>query len=368
MRALAFCGLFIGWFVFPVPASAQAQEKLAKFVPFRRVEADPNKPYTLTTSQGPWMILAASFAGETAEQEAHALVLELRKRFQVPAFVHEKRYDFTEPVQGLGLTKYGEPKKMKYRQPIAFDEVAVLVGNAPTVNDSALQTTLQKLKYAQIQSIRGDGVTNTSQRFAGLRAYMKQINGDAQKRRKGPMGSAFITRNPLLPKEYFAPRGIDKMVAAMNQGVKFSLLECPGNYSVRVATFRGNVVIDQEEVRDIEATGRMESRLAEAAEKAHLLTQALRKRGVEAYEFHDRHESMVTVGSFSSVGTPRQDGKTEINPAILKLMSDYGAYQQRLPGQQAGLVPRSLNGISFDIQPTAVEVPHRSIATDYARQ
>jgi hypothetical protein len=127
------------------------------------------------------------------------------------------------------------------------------------------------------------------------------------------------------------------------------------------------VVIDQNQVRKIEATGQMESRLAEAAEKAHLLTQALRKRGVEAYEFHDRHESMVTVGSFNSVGTPRQDGRTEINPAVLKIMSDYGAYQQQLPGQQAGLVPRSLNGISFDVQPTPVEVPQRSIATDYAR-
>ena len=94
----------------------------------------------------------------------------------------------------------------------------------------------------------------------------------------------------------------------------------------------------------------------------------LRSRNVEAYEFHDRHESMVTIGSFKSVGTPRKDGKIEINPAVLKIMRDYGAYQQDLPGGQvAGLMPRSLNGISFDVQPTPVQVPKRSIARDYAR-
>ena len=44
------------------------------------------------------------------------------------------------------------------------------------------------------------------------------------------------------------------------------------------------------------------SKLEEAAYNAHLLVVALRKQGVEAYEFHDRHESLVTIGSFDSVG------------------------------------------------------------------
>lgn len=116
----------------------------------------------------------------------------------------------------------------------------------------------------------------------------------------------------------------------------------------------------------------MKSQLHAAADKAHRLTEALRAQGIEAYEFHDRHESIVTVGDFESVGTPRADGVQEMNPAILRIIEAYGPQQQRLPGSGpetlAGLQPRSLGGIPFDVQPTPVHVPQRSIAADYARK
>jgi hypothetical protein len=112
---------------------------------------------------------------------------------------------------------------------------------------------------------------------------------------------------------------------------------------------------------------RLPNKLEEAAIKAHRLTAALRKQGVEAYEFHDRYESIVTVGSFDSVGTPRADGKTEINPQIHQLMRAYGAQRQQLPGGASlGLVPRTLDGVAFDVQPMPVGVPKKSIATAYA--
>ena len=44
-----------------------------------------------------------------------------------------------------------------------------------------------------------------------------------------------------------------------------------------------------------------ESKLVEAAKKAHVLTVEFRKLGVEAYEFHDRCESYVCIGSFDWV-------------------------------------------------------------------
>ena len=89
---------------------------------------------------------------------------------------------------------------------------------------------------------------------------------------------------------------------------------------MQVATFKGKVVIKQEEIHDIEE-GReaLGGQLAAAARKADNLT-GLRFKGFEAYQFHDRNASIVTVGSFDSVGTPREDGKTEINPTILRIM------------------------------------------------
>ena len=350
-----------------VTATAAADEPFARFVPFKRVEADPNSEYQLTQQHGPWLIFAASFAGQGAHAEAHRLVLELRKRFNLPAYVHEKHYDYSAPVQGLGLNQYGEPKSMRHQQAVRFDEVAVMVGNFSSVNDPQMAKTLEMLKFAQPASLKLDQDSRTTLRFAGLRYLQRRVNGDPKKQNKGPLGRAFVTRNPLLPQEYFAPEGMDAMVASMNEGVPYSLLDCPGKYSVRVATFRGNVVIDQKEVIQIEKTGRMESRLAVATEKAHQLVDLLRKRKVEAYLFHDRNESIVTVGSFNSVGSERADGKIEINPAVLRIMQSYGAQQQALPGQQmAGVQPRAMAGITFDVQPMPVQVPRRSIATDYA--
>ena len=120
------------------------------------------------------------------------------------------------------------------------------------------------------------------------------------------------------------------------------------------------MIIDQKEIQQIKASGRMESRLAEAAAKAHKLTTLLRARGIEAYEFHDRYESIVAVGSFNSVGLPRKDGRIEINPMVLRLIKSYSPQRQEVGNGVAGLTPRSLGGIPFDVQPTAVEVPKRS--------
>ncbi len=342
-----------------------------QLVAFRRVEADPAKTYELTEEAGPWLIFAASFAGEGAAEDARELVLELRKRFKLPAYVHSQRFDFTQSVRGIGINPDLSPKQMKYDKASVFDEFAVLVGDFASVDDPDLQKSLKEIKYA-----RPDCLSNLkqrkTQRFAGLRELQKRITGDVEQKSKGPMGNAFATPNPMLPHEYFAPKGVDSLVLHMNEDVPHSLLDCPGKFTVRVATFRGNVVIDQQKVREIEETGRMKSLLEQAAVRAHRLTEALRDQGVEAYEFHDRHESIVTVGSFEWIGRPRADGKQEMNPAVLQVIQQYAPTQRPLVDPSgrsvAGLQPKKLAGIPFDVQPWPVEVPMRSIAADYAQQ
>lgn len=348
-------------------ALARGGEPLARFAPMRRVEADPRKQYPLKQENGPWMIYAASFAGPTADAEAHQLMIELRKKYRIPAYTHRQPYDFTGAVEGRGLDRYGEPKRMRYRNPVKFEEVAVLVGDFASVNDTGMAKLLNELKYAQPKTLDFRENKQSSLRFAGFRHWQKQVNQDRAKQTKGPLGQAFVTRNPLLPEQYFAAKGVDSLVAQMNRGVKHSLLECPGDYTVKVATFRGSSELDQRRVQEILQTGKMESRLAEAAEKAHILATNLRKRGVEAYEFHDRTESIVTIGSFKSAGQDRRDGKTEINPAMLQIINRYGARQRQLPNGKLGLAPRAMGGITFDVQPIPVEVPKRSIGADYAR-
>jgi hypothetical protein len=340
-----------------------------QWVTFRRGDDGKSESIELSDSQGPWLIFAASFAGEGSREEATRLVNELRSRYRLRAYLHAEQFDFSGSVEGKGFNPDRTPVRMRYDKAGVFDEYAVLIGNFPSVEDPDLQTALKKIKYARPQCLTSNP-EKTTRRFAGLRSLYTRVNGDKDKQRKGPMGNAFATPNPLIPQEFFAPKGVDSFVIKMNEGVAHSLLDCPGKYSVRIATFRGNVIIDPEKVAEIEQGGRMKSRLEEAALKAHKVTMALRKKGVEAYEFHDRHESFVTVGSFEWVGRPQADETQEMNPAIVAQIQRFSPVRQPLVGSQGqaldGLQPRSIAGIPCDVQPWPVEVPKRSIATDYA--
>ncbi|MDA1050333.1 MAG: hypothetical protein O3C40_07610 [Planctomycetota bacterium] len=351
-------------------ATSQAESRWASFIPFRKgVEADASKSYELTEENGPWLILAASFAGAGAAEQAHELVMELRSQFNLPAYINRKEFDYTETVEGKTIDRYtGDWAQMKYRNGSKFDAYAVLVGDYQSDRDPQLQKTLDKLKHARPECLDLQKREWSTQRFAGFRELQRRMNGDAEKRKKGPMGNAFVTRNPNLPEEYFAPGGLDDFVYELNRRVEHSLLENPGRYTVKVATFGGKETMNIAEIEDIERTGKVTNKLEIAADKAHRLTVALRAVGVEAYEFHDRTESMVTVGSFDSVGEPRADGKIEIHPAVHKIMQMYGADRREMAGGGSfGLQPRTFAGISFDVQAVPVIVPRRSIAAAYAR-
>ena len=160
-----------------------------------------------------------------------------------------------------------------------------------------------------------DADSDANQPLSAFRQLQQPfLAADSDKKIKGPMGHAFIATNPLLPPEFFATKGVDKLVLEMNKDVPNSLLDNKGQYTVKVATFTGAVLLDQKKIEEVEHGKRMASRLAEAAEKAHKLTTALREKGYDAYEFHDRESSIVTVGSFESVGSQNIDGQFNVHP------------------------------------------------------
>jgi hypothetical protein len=348
---------------------ASAEPAWTKLVPFKKVDADPNKPYELEEKNGPWMIMAASFVGSTADQQAHDLVLELRQKHKLEAFAFRKTYDFSKPTEGLGYSQYGGTRRMRYLTNNKFDEIAVLVGNYSSIEDAQMDKTLEVLKHAKpdcLDAAKRGG--NSSQRLVGLRGIYNMISSDPAKKTKGPMGSAFVTRNPLLPKEMFVSKGIDPFIVDLNKDLPHSLLKCPGRYTVRVASFRGVDTMKADEFEKLTSQPRKMAKIDEAALKASRLCAALREKGVEAYEFHDRTESIVTVGSFNDVGQPRPDGKTEINPLVHKIMETYGPIEHPQPGTNQkelySRVEKSCN-IRYDTQPMPVEVPRQSIAAAY---
>ena len=366
--------------------SLDAAPPWSELIAMRSVDAEPEKDYRLTEENGPWMVMACSFSGDGAEKQAKALVYELRKRYKLPAYTFQGRFDPGE-ARGRGVVdKYGNPRKWKYakyadcedeekaRHP-ELVEMAVLVGNFQSAEDAETQKTLQKIKYTRPECLEIEEGKQTNQTLVGWRMIQKQLQDaiGSESKQKGTMGHAFITTNPLLPPEFFDQKNrVDDLILALNKGVPYSLLDCPGKFTVQVATFKGNVIIKQDEIQAIEnGQKEMKSELAKAAEKADKLTHALRMKGYEAYQFHDRSASIVTVGSFNSVGVgmPQTDGRTEINPHIHKIMKTFGAESTTLPGQNIPVTPlKSLVGIPFDIQAIPVQAPKRSFSMALGRR
>jgi hypothetical protein len=360
------------------------------FLTSKRVEADPAKEYAVSETNGPWMIMASTFSGEGAEDQARDLVLELRKRYKLPAYLYRKRFDYSQPVEARGVDRAGRPLLMKYRRGGEIEEIAVLVGDFAAADAAETQQVLRKIKSAQPTSLLPGERQSTSQSLAGLRTMQKLLLPDppppswvdrygqrkarqlwAERKNRGPMGHAMVTTNPLLPPDYFVPKGLDKLVVDMNKGVAHSLLDCPGKYSVKVATFTGHaILLDRKNAEALERGVEPKSWLVDAAKNAHTLTSELRRQGIEAYEFHDRGSSIVTVGSFDSVGLPRPDGKIEINPQVHAIMKRFGAETAAAGGPAGPQVgrPKTLAGVPFDVQPLPVEVPQRSVGADYARR
>ena len=80
----------------------------AKVVLFKHLEAKPHETYPLTSENGPWTIMAATFCGDGAAEQAQELVYEIRKQYKLPAYSYQKKFEFSKPVVGKGLDTHGE--------------------------------------------------------------------------------------------------------------------------------------------------------------------------------------------------------------------------------------------------------------------
>lgn len=375
MRILVsvLCGAFL---VTAMPGPLGASPPWQKVALFKQVEADPNKTYVLSDRQGPWVIMAQTFSGDEAEEQADELVLELRSKYKLRAYRYEMDFDFSKGELGRRVDQYGQPVKMNYRVK-KMREIAVVVGDFSSADDPDAQRVLKKLRTMHPNCL--DTLKRAEQgkkQYRTLAIFHDHLAAQLKQRKQpwGPMRHAMIATNPLLPDEYFRPQGVDSLVLKMNDGVKYSLLKCPGTITCKIATFGGQSTVDQKIIDEIVTKGKkFESRLEQAAASAHEMTVALRAKGYEAYEFHDRYVSIVTVGSFDTVGTPRPDGQIEINPKLHELMETFSAPKQALRGQAKPkigdpfIVDTKIGKIACDIQAMPVQVPKRSISRDYDR-
>lgn len=378
MICLSAVALMMGmWFDNPAEAQLKSLFK-------RNVDADKEKTYWVTDREGPWMIMCASFGGENGVFQANDLVLELREKYNLKAFVYKKKFDYSDKIKGIGWSQFPDennrvkPVEMRALHSNQIEEIAVLVGNFSSLDDKKAKSTLDKIKYLRPEALHVDSSTQTNQRMGVFREIQRRISG-GEMRQQGPMRKAFIIPNPMIPEDYFNQNRVDEYIMKLNKnkGIEFSLLDCPSNYSVRVATFRGESTFKLKEISEMKKEeekflkmkkSRTKSQLAEAMEKAHRLTMELRKLGAEAYEFHDRYESFVCVGSFDYAKYKNQEGREIWNQDIIETMRNYQGTIEDFPGlnMKNAVRPKTIpalrgTGIAFDVQPLPVKVPKASI-------
>ena len=264
---------------------------------------------------------------------------------------------------------------MKFLDKKVVDGYVVLVGDFDSIDSQAITDTL-----------------------ATVKAILKK-KYEASNKTGLPL-NAFTTRNPLLPDDFYKTPEVDRFVKKLNEEKKhaeFNLLGCQGKFSVRVAVFSGedralggwggsgnHNDLDEQRVSQLEI----------AAEKATLTAKALRRAGYEAYQFHDRTQSIVTVGSFNTLGKEDQRKNFSYDPMIQDVMKKFGGSSNLTRTREWGAtqtprvliemidarnVPELTQGdeksknnwiarysIPFDLKPTPMAVPKAASTSIYS--
>lgn len=265
------------------------------------IEADPSKEYPLTKNRGPWMIMIATLHttdgdGETDEgksprQAAHELVVELRK-LGLPAYTYEY-----EPQQQHIVSKDSLGREELRKNLRRVKSLCVLAGNYNDINEKVAQDSLEWVKKLKPKSFQ-DGV------------YFQPTPG-----RPNPLSGAFLTMNPMLSsKEIEQKQTVDPLLVKLNSGERNSLFENKGEFTLVIARFYGkHINVKQAEEESTISKFFNKATLDDAAIGARELVSVLRGNydrettnfnNVDAYIWHDHHESIVTVGSFSSPNDP----------------------------------------------------------------
>ena len=284
--------------------------------PSGTVEADPKKEYLLTETEGPYLILATTLLGPTARQDAHNLVLEFRSKFRWNAYVFEM--DFARNAN----QDFGQARGIAYRKN-PDPQFAVVIGNFPSLEDHQLLKTVEEVRRCEPESLKGK---------TSIGAFSLRM--------------AYGLANPLLPPA--KQRGtVDAFVESLNKDTPFSLLQNPRRYTVLIAKFEGRGVMKPNEIRAIES-GRNsfdpdESALAIMGRAAAELCRILRSHGWEAYEFHDRYSSIVTIGGFDQPNRQLPNGTMVPDPQIQQIIQQYKG--------------RMINGYQCSPEPILIEVP-----------
>ena len=361
----ALCTAAVVAGVSAAPADAAPPSLLRLFGKAKPIEQADS--FVLDEEDGPWLLLATTFVGEDAKDRAQRAALEIRSELRLPAFIYKEDFDFT----GSAGQDNATGRRARYANPHQYQAFAVLVGEYDSVNHENIDKDLVRLKSADLNVFRDpDDVAaeyNTKTPASMIKAFGEHLFKARKGRGRNPMAAAFVTRNPLLPESFFQQPEVDSFVQQLNEDTKFSLLESEGKFTVVVRTFGAcGTIVGAKNEDKYEPS---EERMAKFARQADKMVRELRKQGEEAYQYHDRDRSVVTIGSFESLGREMPGGGFQYEPGIRRLMHEFSALNdsraQRVPGRQ-GVAANHIAMIPFDVQPTPIAIPKVSKRSLYS--
>jgi hypothetical protein len=322
------------------------------------------KTYSPTRRHGPWMIMVASFSnvrdgsnqkdGLTAEQAAAQLIFDLREK-GIPA------YSYAQGTERAAIKTRNRQGHEEQRIYVAQREmICVLAGNYKTVDEDIGQQTLKFVKQLQPRFLR-DATSGAILRV------------DSAKR--GPLSGAFMTINPMInPKELAeeSEESIDQEIAALNKNIAYPLIKNPHPYTLQVATFGGKSAValdndklgDRERLFDSKLAGDTGFGLDTAGEHAQQLAAFVRAKkhiqggpnsGVnDAYVYHDKFQSIVTIGGFDSPDDPRISAITKYYEA--QMVTNRDAHRAALIRSNWSLSDEDAEKLPKELQPHTEQI------------
>jgi hypothetical protein len=284
---------------------------------------DPSQDYPITPEAGAWLICVPAYVGPEAPQLAHEMILEIRNRFKLPAYVfdrtEEERRKQAEDIQSVKQQidetnrlrrENNEPEVAIPRRliPHIQEQCAVLIGGYK--DQETAYTALKEIKKLptptserlcpQLTQVETDEKPGNNQNPVVHRAYAN------------PFRSAFVVCNPTIPREAKNDDKNDPFLKKLNAHEPYSLLKCRKQYTLLVAVFRGYHTIQptnssNEGFFEKLWGGNTGQLLDASSQNAHNFAEALRSRDLhyEAYVLHMRQGSAVTVGNFDREDDPQ---------------------------------------------------------------
>lgn len=313
------------------------------------VATEANIKYPLSAREGPWMIHIGSFRGDEALDFAHRFAEEARTKHRLLTYIYsmneedavkERERIRQEQLKLIGSEKVAqsnEPQKLKTVRVVK--EYSVFVGNFADMEKARYEAARIK-EFPPPASIPEYGIHLYNE--STTRAKADPVQGDLASifKLKSPTGSeegkrlnqsrgnpyrqAFVVRNPLASRaqsnavtqvNQSAPIPMDPSWKELNEKEKHSIFTNPKKWTLVVAMFSPPSEVQSSITGSVVQTGFRSSAndlgkgLERAAETARQLAELLRDggKGYDAYVFHTRQYSLVTVGAFESRFDPNME-------------------------------------------------------------